>query len=458
VSRLPASPRTWFSARAVTAAIVFAYLVFARTRHITETFVLLGDQILYWTMALGPFRELPLAGPSSVGGTTLGPAFVWTVWAIRHLVGPFTDNLPHAGGIGIAILQSAADACLLIALWRRTASAAFALAVTLLVATSPLDLALSATIWNPPVSVALIKLTIALVMLEGESRSIWWGLAATAASILAVQAHSSAVFVAAPVIASFPLRDMWARQWMAALRRARAALEVILLLEIPYLVNLIVTRPERVAPSMALEGVAASLRGSAAMQFGNSFQAVSASTAAILLSPGGLRWFGGLLIVCLAMTALRLGRDLTMQCSVVAPILLSIVGFATWQRSFDTYWFLTLAPSVALTLGLALTSWRPAATLVSVAMLVSVIAAQPARLTASMASHRLPEYGALLRGTREIRQRTAEVRSIQTDFPLPPSADREYLYRILGGRIRPEAKFVALIKSSGDVVFTPVTD
>ena len=438
--------------------MVFAYLVFARTRHITETFVLLGDQILYWTMALGPFRELPLAGPSSVGGTTLGPAFVWTVWAIRHLVGPFTDNLPHAGGIGIAILQSAADACLLIALWRWTASAAFALAVTLLVATSPLDLALSATIWNPPVSVALIKLTMALVMLEGESRSIWWGLAATAAATLAVQAHSSAVFVAAPVIASFPLRDAWARRWMPALRRARAALEVMLLLEVPYLVNLIVTRPDRVAPSMVLEGVGASLRGTAAMQFGNSFQAVSASTAAILISPGGLRWFGALLIVCLAITAFRLRRELTMQCVSVVPILLTIVGFATWQRTFDTYWFLTIAPSVVLTIALALTFWRPAATVVSVAMLAGVVVAQPARLTASMASHRVPEYGALLRGTREIRQRTAEIRSIQTEFPLPPSADREYLYRILGGRITPDAKFIAFIKSSGDVVFTPVAE
>src|SRR5262245_34765850 len=232
-------------------------------------------------MALGPFRELPLAGPSSVGGTTLGPAFVWTVWAIRHLVGPFTDNLPHAGGIGIAVLQSAADVCLLIALWRKTGSGAFALAVTLLIATSPLDLALSATIWNPPEAVALIKLTTALVMLEGESRSIWWGLAATASAVLAVQAHSSAVFVAAPVIASFPLRDLWARRWMPVLRRARAALEVILLLEVPYLVNLIVNRPDRVAPSIVLEGVGASFRGSGGMRFGNAFEAVSSSVVLV---------------------------------------------------------------------------------------------------------------------------------------------------------------------------------
>ena len=92
-------------------AALFAYVLWARTRGITDTFGLLGDQILYWRMALGRFRDLPLAGPSSVG-TTIGPAFVWIVWAIRHLVGPWTDNLPHAGGVGISILQSAADALL----------------------------------------------------------------------------------------------------------------------------------------------------------------------------------------------------------------------------------------------------------------------------------------------------------------------------------------------------------
>jgi hypothetical protein len=221
-------------------------------------------------------------------------------------------------------------------------------------------------------------------------------------------------------------------------------------------VNLIVTRPDRVAPSMVLESVGASLRGNAAMQVGNSFQAVSASTAAILLSPAGVRWFGGLLIVCLAVTAFRLRREVTMMCASVVPILLTIVGFATWQRAFDTYWFLTIAPSVALTMALALTSWRPAAAVVSAAMLAAILVAQPARLSASMASHRVPEYGALLRGTREIRQRTAEIRGIQTEFTLPPSADREYLYRILGGRITPDAKFIAYIKASGDVVFTPV--
>src|SRR5512147_655197 len=83
----------------VVAALVFGVTVVLRTRHITEIFELLGVQVLSWNIALRPWRGLPLGGgPSSVGGTTIGPAFIWTMWAIRHVVGPWTGNLPHAGG------------------------------------------------------------------------------------------------------------------------------------------------------------------------------------------------------------------------------------------------------------------------------------------------------------------------------------------------------------------------
>src|SRR4051812_15017663 len=136
-------------ARIFVALVVFAYLVVLRTRHISETFWLLGDQILYWKIALGSWRDLPLGGgPSSVGGTTLGPAFLWIIWVVRHLVGPWVNILPPAGGIAICITQSAAVAVFLAALWRPSQSAALALAVTLLVAPAPYDMALTATIWN----------------------------------------------------------------------------------------------------------------------------------------------------------------------------------------------------------------------------------------------------------------------------------------------------------------------
>ena len=62
----------------------------------------------------GPTGELPLTGPPSLaGGRTLGPVFYWLFWLGRVIVGPFTDNLPHAGGIVVATLQTIGDTCLL---------------------------------------------------------------------------------------------------------------------------------------------------------------------------------------------------------------------------------------------------------------------------------------------------------------------------------------------------------
>ncbi len=103
--------------------MLFGYLVFLRTRGVSVSFWLLGDQIRDWSVALGSWSDLPLAGtPSVAGGTTLGPVFYWTLWGIRHAVGPWTDNLPHAGSIGLSIIQSFADGVLLAALWKRLGS------------------------------------------------------------------------------------------------------------------------------------------------------------------------------------------------------------------------------------------------------------------------------------------------------------------------------------------------
>ena len=73
------------------------------------------------------------------------------------------DNLPHAGGITVALLQSIADTWLLVALWRRV-HWGLALAMCLLIASAPFDIAISSVIWNPPVSAALIKMATAMAL------------------------------------------------------------------------------------------------------------------------------------------------------------------------------------------------------------------------------------------------------------------------------------------------------
>ena len=273
--------------------------------------------------------------------------------------------------------------------------------------------------------------------------------------MLAVQAHSAAIFVAAPVAASFVLADAVARRWSAALQRARATLEVILLIELPFLINLVVNRPARVAPSMVVEGLTAAAADPGILRVRAAYDAVTGSLAHILMSPATIPWFGGVLLAALVAAALRLGRDVPLLCATVVPVAAAVVAFAAWPRGYEVYWFLPLAPCAGMVLALAVTAWRPAARAAAVAALAVLVYAQPARIAASFASHRLPEYGALLKASREIRARAPAVRAIETEFPLPRSADRTYLYRILGGRIAPDAPFSALVRSSGAVVFTP---
>ncbi len=446
------------AAPTILAIAVFLYLTFVRTRGISQTFWLLGDQILFWTIALGPWSELPLGGsPSSVGGTTLGPVFCWLLWVIRWVIGPLTDNLPHAGGIGLSIVQSAADALLLVAIWKRTASPALALSVTLLVATAPYDMALTATIWNPPLAVALVKTTMAVVLLGGEAPSVWRGALATALAVLAVQAHSSAIFFAAPVIASFTLREALARRWAGALRRLAATVGAIALVQLPFFLNLVLHPPGTVAPAIVIDSVVSTLSHPSTIRLGAAARAVTSGSEYILLRPLTLAWFGALLAVCLAITAFRARREVVLLSVTVVPVLCAGGGFAMWQRPFEHYWFLAIAPSVALTLGLALTAWRPVAPLIAITMAMLVIAAQPVRVRAAMTIHRLPEYAVLVEASREIRRHAPEIRKISMRFPLPESTDPEFLYKVLGGRVTPESRLSAVVDADGRVTYEPAS-
>jgi hypothetical protein len=437
--------------------LVFLYLAFARTRGISQSFWLLGDQIRDWRIALGPWSDLPLGGVhSSVGGTTLGPVYTWVLWGIRHVVGPWTDYLPHAGGIGLSIIHSAADALLFAALLRRFGSLPLALAITVGAATAPYDMALTATIWNPPLAVAFVKATIALVVL-GTGDSIGRRAAATATSILAVQAHSSAVFFAMPVVLSFPLLELRSRGWKSALRVAVVLAAVMALVEAPFLISKATNPDRQTSPSTVIASVSRTLQDPAALRPVASARAMSDALEFILMRPWTLPGVGLFLIASGLVTALRVRRDLALASVTVGPLLAGVAGFALWQLRFDHYWFLTLAPSAALTVGLALTAWQPAAAAVSLGLAALVLFAQPARLSDARTIHRLPQYEALVRGSREIRRQTPQVRRIDTDFQLPPSTDRAFLYEVLGGRVTRDSDLAATIDRDGRVTLRNVS-
>jgi hypothetical protein len=417
----PADPlrraRRLHGARIAAPLVIFGYLTFVRTRGLSQTFWLLGDQILYWRIALGSWHDIPIGGGfSSVGGTTLGPVFFWTLWAIRHLVGPWTDNLPHAGGIGLCIIQSSADACLFAALWKRFGSPLLALAVVLVVATAPYDMALTATIWNPPLSVALVKVSLAIVLFD-TGGSFGAQAAATAAAMRAVQAHSSAIFFAAPLIAAFSAREAFARRWQRAAHAAVVSAAVIALLELPFLINLVIHRGSGVSPVVVVDNLSYAAAHPQAIRPIASFRALASACAFILLRPWTFAWTGTALVVGALVTAWRLRLDLVLVSAIVVPLVCTVAA----------------------------------------ALAIVAIASQPARLAEAMTIHRLPQYEPLVRGSRAIRRYTADVRSIRTEFGLPDSTDRTFLFRVLGGRVTPEAKYHATIGSTGAVTFTPVS-
>ncbi len=234
------------------AAAFFAYVVLIRTHDLANSFLMLGEQARDWTIALGSWRELPLTGaPSTSGGRGLGPAYYWILWLGRHLVGPFTHNLPHGGGIMVALLQSAADTWLLVVLSRRV-PITLALAMCLFIASAPFDISISGVIWNPPVAAALVKMATALALSLGDEPPRWKVVATAALAWLAVQAHLSAVLVAAPLFAALVAQPLVKRNWGLAGERAALAVAVVLVLQIPSAISYVRQPEAAVGPTGAL--------------------------------------------------------------------------------------------------------------------------------------------------------------------------------------------------------------
>lgn len=417
---------------------------------------MLTDQMRDWRLALGPFTELPLAGTqSTAGGWSLGPVYYWVLWLSRVTVGPWVDNFPHAGAIGISALQTAADLLLFHALAKKTESLWLAAAATLLAATASHDLAVSATIWNPAVSVAFVKGALALVLLTGEQVSTLRLVAITVTVWFAAQAHSSALFVAAPVLGSFVARDLWQRQAGRALQRARTIIEVIVILQVPFLYHTLTT-DSAPGPNRLADSLAQTLANPETLRLGASLSALGNLATRIITTPYYASWWPFVLGVSVLVVLVRARRDLTLLSATVLPLACGVAGFAIWQLLYDEYWYLPLAPCAALTLAFAATAVRPRET--GIALTVAVLAIQPGRLSHSLTWYRMPEYRALARGARDIHRQLADVRRIDTSFPLPRLTSATFLYEVLGGRVNAEAPFDATIGPGGRVTFTPVKE
>src|SRR5258708_12645149 len=95
-------------------------------------------------------------------------------------------------------------------------------------------------------AVAYVKLTMAVVLVAGPS--MWWAAAAAGVAWFAVDVHMSTILLAGPVMAAFVWRELAAKRWMRGLETARALAEIVVLFEVPYIVDQMLRPAEELRP------------------------------------------------------------------------------------------------------------------------------------------------------------------------------------------------------------------
>lgn len=431
---------------------LFAYLVFARTHNVTQQFWLLSDQVRDWRIAMGPFADLPWVGtPSLAGGTTWGPIYYWVLWCIRVTLGPFYENLPHAGAIGLSAIQSAADVFLCYALAARLRSLALALAIVLFAATSPYDMALSAMVWNPPLAVALSKITIAVVLLPRD-----WSVARACIVVtvawLSIQAHMGSLPVAAACAGWMIARPFFKKDFRRGLVALRAAVEIVVLLQLPYVFDHL-NRPAPQAPTGITSSVTYTLQHPGDLRIGESTRSLAGVMPYLLFHPFSVPRTGLLLTVAALLALWLYRRESDLLIASIGPLPLIILIFAFWRgRLGEHYWYLPVVPSAVLMILLPLASLRVLRRgwIAEAAVLLVVLALQPVRCDAAWRIHRFRHYGALVRGSRQIARQVPELRAVVFPF-LPQPSDPSFLYEIFGGRLNRESPVVAIVDEEGHV-------
>ena len=146
-------------------------------------------------------------------------------------------------------------------------------------------------------------------------------------------------------------------------------------------------------------------------------------------------------------------RDLVLMAVSIGAVVTATLLFTTSTRNYDGYWFLTLTPALTLTVGMAVAAIpsKIAVKVIGIAMLVIVAWRQPARIEDSIRFFKYPQYGAMLKGSRSAIAQAPVVKDIRVTFDVHPTMDRQFIYKILGGRIDASALYTAVINSDGSV-------
>jgi hypothetical protein len=444
------------SVRVAAAAAFFLYALFIRTFDIADTFLMLGEQSRDWAIALGGLSELPLTGaPSTAGGRGFGPVYYWILWLGRLIVGPFTDNLPHAGGFTVALLQSGAETWLLLALWARV-GALLALAMCLLIASAPFDVAISSVIWNPPVAAALVKMATAMALGLGDPAPRWKVAVTAALAWCAVQAHLSAIFVAAPLLAALVVQAGLGKAGLKSgptLATAAAVAGVILVLQIPYFVAVLRDPAAPMGPTSAITAMA----NADAIRLDRSYASIVNGTGEVLVRQFDAWRFQIPTAIAAAIVLARWWRDVVLLAVSVGGLAGATVLFATWTRGYDSYWFLTLTPAMVLTYGMAIAAIPrpPVVHWTGAALLGALLLLQPSRVAQSNAFFKYPQYRIMRVASYELAATAPVLRDIRLTFEAHPTMDKYFIYRILGGRIDPAAPLRGFVNADGSVSLAP---
>jgi len=458
--RSPSEFRSKFLIAFILCLLLCLYSFYFRTFQITEHFHLLGDQVRDWNLAVGPFRELPRVGtPTSKGGYCLGPIFYWTLWFIRITIGPFYDNLPHAGGIGLAAIHSIADGILLLAILRRGIPILASIGIMLLLVSSPFETSLSGTIWNPGLSVSFVELATALLLLVPNSHGALKTLVTSIAAWLAVQAHTQAIFFAVPLLVYLVVEPWLTAGPRPALKRLLIIIAVIVVLQIPYVTE--INKHHEISQEQL--GI------------------VATSFNSLITSPSSLHPYASFITLAGALAELfgpHLSRSLVIVLILVAggtllcgyrkydeilavgllPLFLAWLGYSFLSiGTLYTYWYMNLMPAFVLVIlfGFIKSPFPPVARLSPVLgafVFLLALAAQPSRLAIRAQSASYPYYAAIVRGAREIVSNGAPVRSV-----IPPSfpnkVEPAYVVRWLGGQVDESADLIAIIGEDGSVTY-----
>ena len=417
------------------------------------------DQHRDWEMVGVAFADLPLVGTSqSVGGYNWGPIYYWTLKLIRVFLGPFFDNLPHSGGIGLSAIQAFSVALITFGLLKRDFPIIGTLAIVILAASSPKEIGASRSIWNPPLAVSFLYAAIG-TWLIWESKIKDWMVFSIVVMLawFAVQAHEPAIFFAASFISTMILYSFDKDKIFAVFKKGVAAGLIILFLQIPFAADYL-THPDKHASSNhASKSLLMVVTDPAALAFYGSLTTMNTMVQEILLGGNcGSFWYMLLgTVFLLGCYVWYHGSQICRQMLLIAigSVTLAWIGFSTTNVIYLHY-YETLEIAAILFVAPLLLHWKNSAIAggLSTVMLLVVILVQPTRIDQSRHAHSTPAYGRAVRAAKQIIADRVTIRAIEVEGA--PFGDfGNAIYRYLGYGLDRDSVRVARVFKDGHLEY-----